>query len=136
MAFQGPGGYFSVKDLKRKRAILLDDNSTTDVARMMTRSKNGRPFVCAMLRYALGHQLDQLGVGSEISQTPLEGDNKGRDLLYTRGTKGVLKSTRGIGHAKRLSKDHWKRMSDGAVIQWDPNDLKTSAILKTFNPYR
>tara|TARA_B100002052_G_scaffold227582_1_gene209961 strand:- start:139 stop:2283 length:2145 start_codon:yes stop_codon:yes gene_type:complete len=135
MAFQGPGGYFSVKDLKRKRAILLDDNSTTDVARIDDAIKKMEdPLYAPMLRYALGHQLDQLGVGSEISQTPLEGDNKGRDLLYTRGTKGVLKSTRGIGHAKRLSKDHWKRMSDGAVIQWDPNDLKTSAILKTFNP--
>ena len=135
MAFQGPIGYNSVKDLKRNRqeAILLDDDST--VARIDDAIKKMEdPLYAPMLRYALGHQLDQLGVGSEISQSPLGGDDKGRDLLYTRGTKGVLKSTGGLGHAKRLSKDHWKRMSDGAVIQWDPNDLKTSALLKTFNP--
>jgi hypothetical protein len=135
MAFQGPAGYYGVKDLKRLKEEQIALGNPKKVAQIDNAIKKMEdPLYAPMLRYALGHQLDQLGVGSEISQSPIGGDDKGRDLLYTRGTKGVLKSTGGLGHAKRLSKDHWKRMYDGAVIQWDPNDLKTSAILKTFNP--
>jgi len=136
ISFSGPKGYDDVKKLKNKLNYYLssDEPSVETVGLEKAIKQMQDPLYQPMLRYALGQQIDNVDVGRKLGQSPIGGDRSARDILYTRGTKGVLKSKGGNAEASRLSQNKWMRSFDDAIIEWDPNDLKKSALLKTFNP--
>tara|TARA_B100000073_G_C23728149_1_gene569899 strand:- start:88 stop:2160 length:2073 start_codon:yes stop_codon:yes gene_type:complete len=133
LAFQGPADYASSKDLKKE---LLQPLYTPEQRKQLTAAldKMKHPMYQPLLSYALGDQINNVPIGGHLTQTPLGGEGGQRDKLYSRQTRGVLKSVDGRSVAKRDSPTTWTRRPDSTEIEWDPNDLKERALFRVFNP--
>jgi len=129
-----PGSPFRTHDISFRSADLNKgyDRPAERAARgqqVLKKSKGKKALESATIKNNLANVFRGVGTGEKIWAAPLDTAGTGRKArarLYERLTNGVLQTppNSNVAQATRGGKTTWRRGTDDAQIEWNPEDLR------------